>query len=120
MEHKGVEYMRKILASLDIGCSCIKLVVGEMVKSKLNILACIDVPSRGIKKGFIVNPESAMESLTEAFNKAEETIGIRPTKVVVSIPSNNASFYLLEEAISLNPEEAITGKDIIKLFPLER
>ena len=44
--------MRKIIASLDIGSHTIKLVVGEIVKHKLNILACIDTPARGIKKGY--------------------------------------------------------------------
>ncbi|MEG1506856.1 MAG: hypothetical protein RR478_05110 [Bacilli bacterium] len=55
--------MRKIIASLDIGDASIKLVVGEMVKGHLNILSCVDTPSRGIKKGYVVNPESAIEAL---------------------------------------------------------
>ena len=44
--------MRKILAGLDIGSHTIKLVVGEMVKNRLNVLACVETPARGIKKGF--------------------------------------------------------------------
>ena len=52
--------MRKIIASLDIGNHTIKLVVGEIVRGKLNILACVDTPARGIKKGFVINPESAI------------------------------------------------------------
>ena len=105
--------MRKIIASLDIGDATIKLVVGEIFRQKLNILACVDIPSRGIKKGFIVNPESAIQSLEEAFKKAEETIGIRPSKVLINVPSNSAVFYIAEGAISLNPEDAITGNDIM-------
>ena len=42
--------MRKIIASLDIGSSSIKLVVGEIYRGKLNILACLDTPAQGIKK----------------------------------------------------------------------
>ena len=42
--------MRKIIASLDIGSHTIKLVVGEIVKNRLNVLACVDTPARGIKK----------------------------------------------------------------------
>lgn len=108
--------MRKIIASLDIGSCYTKLVVGEIFHGKLNILACVDVASRGIKKGFIVNFESAMESLKEAFNKAEETIGIRPNKVIVNVPSNGAEFYLMEGSISLNQDEAITGNDIMSVL----
>lgn len=107
--------MRKILASLDIGEAEIKLVVGEMVRGKLNILACISVMSRGIKQGFIVNPESAVESLSEAFNKAEETIGIRPEKVIVSVPSNGAKSFLSEGYSSITNESKIVSHiDLIR------
>ena len=75
--------MRKIIASLDIGNHTIKLVVGEIVREKLNILACVDVPARGIKKGFIVNPETAMLALEDVFKKGEEQIGLPIKKVIV-------------------------------------
>ncbi len=108
--------MRKIIASLDIGDSSIKLVVGEIVKQRLNILACIDIPSRGVKNGFIVNPESAIESLKDCFKKAEENIGLKIKKVLISVPSNGALYYLLEGAISLNPENSISGQDIMQVM----
>ena len=107
--------MRKIIASLDIGNHTIKLVVGEIVRGKLNILACVDVPSRGIKKGFIVNPESAMESLDETFKKCEEQIGLPIKKVIVSVPSNGMECFLSEGYTSINNESGIvTSNDIIR------
>ena len=66
--------MRKIIASLDIGNHTIKLVVGEIVRGKLNILACVDTPARGIKKGFVINPESAILALEEVFKKARNKL----------------------------------------------
>ena len=107
--------MRKIIASLDIGNHTIKLVVGEIVRGKLNILACVDVPSRGIKKGFIVNPESAIEALEEVFKLAEEQIGLPVKKVVVSVPSNGMECFLSEGYTSINNENKIvTSNDIIR------
>ena len=107
--------MRKIIASLDIGNHTVKLVVGEIVRGKLNILACIDVPARGIKKGFIVNSESAMLALEDVFKKAEEQIGIPIKKVVVSVPSNGLECFLSEGYTSVNNEERIiTSNDIIR------
>ena len=85
--------MRKIIASLDIGSHTIKLVVGEIVRNKLNILACVDTLSRGIKKGFIVNPESAIEALDDVFKKSEEQIGLKITKVIVSVPTNGMECF---------------------------
>lgn len=109
--------MRKIIASLDIGDAWIKLVVGEIVRNKLNILACLDVPARGIKKGYVVNAESAIEALTEIFNQAEETIGIRPTKVVVSVPSNDMECFLSEGSVSISPDTGVISKeDVDEVF----
>ena len=41
--------MRKIIASLDIGTNTIKLIVGEMIKEKLNVLTLAESPSKGVK-----------------------------------------------------------------------
>ena len=107
--------MRKIIASLDIGSHTIKLVVGEIVKNKLNILACVDTPARGIKKGFIVNPESAIEALADVFKKCEEQIGLPIKKVIVSVPSNGIDCFLSEGYTSVsNPEKVITSNDLIR------
>ena len=107
--------MRKIIASLDIGSHTIKLVVGEIVKNKLNILACVDTPARGIKKGFIVNPESAIEALEDVFKKGEEQIGLPIKKVIVSVPSNGIDCFLSEGYTSVtNPEKVITSNDLIR------
>ena len=107
--------MRKIIASLDIGSHTIKLVVGEIVRNKLNILACVDTLSRGIKKGFIVNPESAIEALDDVFKKCEEQIGLKITKVVVSVPTNGMECFLSEGYASItNDNHVVTGNDIIK------
>ena len=109
--------MRKIFASLDIGNHTIKLVVGEMVRNRLNVLACVDTPSRGIKKGFIVNLESALEAINDVFKKAEEQVGLKITKVVVSVPSNGFSCFLTEGTISINNEESkVTYNDIEKVL----
>lgn len=72
--------MRKIIACLDIGSFSIKLVVGEITKNKVNILACAESPSQGIKKGYIVNPESASIAIKDVFSKCENMLGL-PIKV---------------------------------------
>ena len=107
--------MRKILAGLDIGSHTIKLVVGEMVKNRLNVLACVETPARGIKKGFIVNPESALEALKDVFKKAEEQVGLSINKVIVSVPAYGLECFLSEGYTSVNNDKnIITGKDIVK------
>ncbi|MBQ4061185.1 MAG: cell division protein FtsA [Bacilli bacterium] len=107
--------MRRIIASLDIGSNSIKLVIGEIVKSRLNILAALDTPSRGIKKGFIVNSESAIEALSEIFNKAEDMLGLKIKKVIASVPSNFAECFLSEGSSTITNENKVVGpNDIVR------
>ena len=65
--------MRRIMASLDIGNKFVKLVVGEMVKNKINILAVSEVPTKGIRKNKIINEE---------FNKGYLKKIVMPQKLV--------------------------------------
>lgn len=107
--------MRRIIASLDIGSNSIKLVIGEIVKNRLNILAALDTPSRGIKKGFIVNSESAVEALSEIFNKAEDMLGLKINKVIASVPSNLAECFLSEGSTTITNENKVVGpNDIVR------
>lgn len=105
--------MRKIIASLDIGSSLIKLVVGEIVKNKVNILACVDTPARGIKKGYVINSESAIESFNEVFKKAENILGLKINKVLVSIPSLYTECFLANCVVPVNNEDKVIDSHII-------
>lgn len=107
--------MRKIIASLDIGSSTIKLVVGEFIKSRLHILCVSETPSKGIKKGLISNKEELIPALKTVFHKAEEILGIPIREVVVAIPA-----YYVEAAMSegvstiTNDSGVVTHQDLIR------
>lgn len=107
--------MRKIIASLDIGSSTIKLLVGEIQKNKLNVLSCIEVFSQGIKKGFIVNSESAELSLKELFEKTENMIGLPIKKVIVNVPAYNTECFVSSGSSTITTEDkVITHNDIVR------
>ena len=79
--------MKEIISSLDIGSSTVKLVVGEVYKEEVHVLAVSEVKSKGVKKGIIVNPEEAIISLKELFSRCEEILNIKIDKVLLTIPS---------------------------------
>lgn len=107
--------MRKIIASLDVGSNFIKLVVGESLKGKINILGVSCVPSAGVKNGFIVEPNVFLPKLEEAFFKCEDVIGLKIKKVIVTVPSFQAEFLLMEGVTRItNDEHLIKNSDILK------
>ena len=107
--------MRNIIASLDIGSSLLKLVVGEINRGKFNILLAQSVDSQGIKNGFIVNQESFNESLNDLFKKANDMLGLRVKKVIVNVPMLNAKYELVEGSTTITNEEyVVTANDIVR------
>lgn len=107
--------MRRIIAGLDIGSNTIKLIVGEIIKRRCNILCASEVLSRGIRKGLIENPDELIPSLKETFHKAEEMLGLPIKEVVISIPDYNVETFSSEGVTSItNEDHMITNIDLIR------
>jgi len=106
--------MRKIIASLDIGSDTIKLVVGESLRGKINILAASSVTSKGVKKGFIVEPNAIIPKLQEVFQKCENMLGQKIPKVIITVPSEGVKFQIMEGSSTItNEEHIIKNTDLI-------
>lgn len=107
--------MRKIIASLDIGTSSIKLIVGEFIKNRLNILCTSEVPSKGIKKGLVYHRDELIPVLKETFHKAEEMLGIPIKEVVLSIPAYYTEAQMSEGTSTItNEDHVVTYQDLIR------
>ncbi len=106
--------MRKIIASVDIGSDFIKLVVGEFVRGKLNILGVSSVPSVGVKRGKVVDGNALLPKLQEVFLKCEDMIGLKISKVVLSLPSDGVEFFFQEGSSTItNSEHIVKEIDVL-------
>ena len=109
--------MKHIYTSVDIGSNTIKIVVCELLKGKLNLLAASSVKSKGIKKGLIINFEEAQSSLKLAFSKIEDMLGTNVNHALVSVPSYFAEYAMIKGSINImNDDHIVTGKDIDKVI----
>ena len=107
--------MRKIIASVDIGSHSIKVVVGEIHKNKLNVLAVNEEPSQGIGRGFVVNSQKVKDSLKVCLDQIEETLGLKVRKVIVNIPARDVIFDMTKGKTTItNTEHIISGDDIAR------
>lgn len=105
--------MRQIFTSIDIGSDSIKVVVGELYKNKLNLLAAVKTPSIGIKKGLITDGNAAADSIKRALKEAEEMIGFKINKVLVNVPSYMAEFVVSKGEINIDHEnKKVTLEDM--------
>jgi cell division protein FtsA len=83
------------LVSIDIGSHSIKVcVVKELIsdKDKLQVLALLDRPSAGIRRGVVTNLAEATEALINAINDTEAIIGLPIRKAVVGLGGVSVGF----------------------------
>ena len=107
--------MERVYASIDIGSDSIKLVVCELYQNHLNLLAATSTPSRGIKKGLIVEPELVKTSILLAFKQVEEMLGIKIKKVIASIPNHMAEYKIIKGECDV-PGDLISAHDMINSY----
>ena len=107
--------MKKIYTAIDIGSDTIKFVVGEYFKNKLNILATYEQKAKGIRKGLIVDPNLAINSIKDGIKEINNNLGIDIKKVIVGVPSYNAKFMYVTSEIEITGD-AITTDDVNNLI----
>ena len=103
--------MKKIYTAIDIGSDTIKFVVGEYYKDKLNILCAHEEKSKGIRKGLIVDPNLAINSIKDGMKEINNNLGINIKKVVVGVPSYNSKFMFVTGEINIT-EDIITTDNV--------
>ena len=107
--------MKEVYASLDFGSSTLKLVVAEVINEDFHILYAKKVPSHGIEKGIIVDPEAAKEDLKVLIEDANEDLKAPITKVLLNIPANQCHIYASSgSSKKLTEDKIITSNDILK------
>jgi len=109
--------MRNIYTSIDIGSDSVKLLVAEVVKNKINVLAAISKKSKGIKKGLVFDADKAVISVREVINEANAMLGFNVEEVIVNIPSYDVDFKLVKGNIKIENENMeVTGSDITNVL----
>lgn len=74
-----------LVVGLDIGTTKICAVVGEVVDGQVNIIGLGTSPSKGLRKGVVVNIESTVQSIKKAVEETELMAGCHITSVYAGI-----------------------------------
>ncbi len=80
----------RMIVGLDIGTSKVVAIVGEVnPEGDLEIVGIGSHPSRGLKKGVVVNIESTVQSIQRAVEEAELMAGVQIHSVYAGIAGNH-------------------------------
>jgi len=82
---------KQIICGIDIGTTKIAVVIAEWLKSddSINILGVGEAPSKGLKKGIVVNMNQTVDSLTKALTDAEKQADIEVEGAFVGITGDH-------------------------------
>lgn len=80
----------KLIVGLDIGTSKVVAIVGEVTaQGNIKVVGVGSHPSRGMKKGVVVNIESTVQSIQRAIEEAELMAGCQIHSVYAGIAGNH-------------------------------
>src|SRR3989338_7144181 len=74
-----------LVVGLDIGTTKVTAIVGEVTHDGIDIIGIGSHPSRGLRKGVVVNIEATVESIKKAVEEAELMAGCDITSVYTGI-----------------------------------
>ncbi|HQP03817.1 MAG: cell division protein FtsA [Bacteroidales bacterium] len=103
-----------IIAAIDIGTTKIVAITGKRnSENKYEILGFGTVPSKGIKRGSVLNIEEAIETIRLAVEKASEISGIKLSEVYVGIAGQHIRSMPARTTVSFgSPDHEIVSADI--------
>ena len=108
--------MRKIMSCLDVGSDTIKLIVGESLGKKLNILAVTEKKADGIENGLVKDINKFFSSLRSVFSECGSIIGLPIKKTIISVVPHNTIFKVAEASMKIeNDNGLISGSDVSKV-----
>ena len=111
---------RKLLVGLDIGTSKVVTIVGEI--SPENVLEVIGIgsnPSRGLKRGVVVNIESTVQSIQRAIEEAELMAGCEIHTVYSGIAGSHVRSLNSHGIVAIRDKE-VSASDVDRVIDAAR
>jgi cell division protein FtsA len=110
---------QRIIAGIDVGSSKVATTIGSLgeEEEKVKIIGASSVPSRGIRKGQIVNIEEAAEVVVESVEAAERMAGYSITRAVVSVSGPHLASQNSRGVVAVaEPEGEIANDDVKRVI----
>ncbi len=101
---------KKLIVALDIGTSKVVAIVGEMnMEGGVDIIGIGSHPSRGLKKGVVVNIESTVQSIQRAVEEAELMAGCQIHSVYAGIAGSHIKSLNSHGIVAIREKEVTHG-----------
>jgi cell division protein FtsA len=105
------------LVGLDIGTTNVRAVFAEPLDGKLEVVGIGEAESKGLRKGVIVNPDAAVESIKRAIELAERTSGLHAEEAHVALGGSHIKGHNSQGVIAVSSRHReITREDVQRVI----
>ncbi len=101
---------KRLIVGLDVGTSKVVAIVGEILpEGGVEIVGIGSHPSRGLKKGVVVNIESTVQSIQRAVAEAELMAGCQIHSVYTGIAGSHVRSLNSHGVVAIRDKECVAG-----------
>src|SRR5262245_25657656 len=105
----------EIVAGLDLGTTKVCAIVAEVTDDGLDIIGIGSVPSKGLRKGVVVNIESTVHAIKAAIEQAETMAGVEIASVYAGIAGSHVRGINQEGVAAITTRE-VTDEDVRRVL----
>ncbi len=105
----------EIVAGLDLGTTKVCAIVAEVTDDGLDIIGIGSVPSKGLRKGVVVNIESTVHAIKAAIEQAETMAGVEIASVYAGIAGSHVRGMNQEGVAAISTRE-VSEEDVRRVL----
>lgn len=109
----------EIIAGLDLGTTKVCAIVAEVTDDGLDIIGVGSVPSRGLRRGVVVNIDSTMQAIRGAVEQAQTMAGVQIDSVYAGMSGSHVQGLNKEGVAAINTRE-VTADDVARVLEQAR
>jgi cell division protein FtsA len=105
----------EIIVGLDIGTTKIACIAGEVTEDGVDIIGIGTAPSRGLRRGYVVNIDATVSSIQQAVDEAENMAGCEITTVYAAISGPHVRGFNKDGVVAVKDKE-VREADIARVM----
>lgn len=109
----------EIVAGLDLGTTKVCVIVGEVTEDGIDIIGVGSVPSKGLRRGVVVNIESTVQAIRAAVEQAEAMAGVEIRSVFAGIAGTHVKGFNKEGVAAISSRE-VSDEDVARVLEQAR
>jgi cell division protein FtsA len=110
----------ELIVGLDIGTTKVCAIVGEVTDEGIDIIGIGTAPSKGLRKGVVINIDATVQSIKRAIEEAELMAGCEISTVYAGIAGGHIQGVNSQGIVAVNKEKEIREEDLVRVMDAAR